>query len=153
MPFQISIGHSQKDGRRYVLEVHTDAQGEFSRLEYLAAIGTDYDAVASAREPVLIASLAEAEARETLDGGRQPSPRFQSVAEFLIKVRERYRVSVGEETCRIARWVVDRLNDGSVTVPQMRSAFGVSAAGWNSINGRMDTFAAAIDSVNAAAGE
>jgi len=153
MPFSISVGHSQKDGRRYVLEIHTDAQGEFSRLEYLAAVGTDYNAVAAAREPVLIASLAEAEARETLDGGRQPSPRFQTVSDFLLKVRARYLASKGEETCRIARWIVDRLNDGSVTVVQIRAAFGVSAAGWNAINGRMDTFAAALDSVNAAVGE
>lgn len=154
MAHSITVGHAQKDGRRYVLEVHTDGQGEFARLEYLAAPGTDYEAVATAREPVLIEGLAEQEARDTVDQGRQPNSRFEPPSELLIKVRTRYLVSVGEETCRIARWVVDRLNDGSITVVQMRAAFGgISANEWNAINGRMDTFAASITSIDSAVGE
>ena len=154
MGFSITVGHAQTDGRKFVRETHSDAQGVFADLEYLADPLLDFNAIATAREPVLIAFLAEQEARSTVDGRLQPTPRFQTIAELLSKVRERYLISVGEETCRIARWIVDRLNDGSVTVVQMRTAWGgIPANQWNSINGRMDTFANSITAVEAAVGE
>src|SRR3990167_11431930 len=147
MSFTVQIGHAQKDGRRFVIEAHSDAAGEFARIQYLAEDSADTNAIATARHTSLLASNAEQEARNTVDQGLQPNPRFQTIEELLLKVRARYLSSVGEETCRIARWVVDRLDDGSVSVVQMRAAFGVSAAQWNAINGRMDVLAAAISSV------
>ena len=153
MALLISIGHAQKDGRRFVIEAHSDAVGEFARIQYLAEDNADTNAIATARHASLLASSAEQEARNTVDQGLQPNPRFQTEDELLVKVRARYLPSKGEETCIISKWIVDRLNDGSISVPQMRTVFGVSAAGWNAINGRMDVFAAAIDSVSAAVGE
>jgi hypothetical protein len=154
MAFTVTVGHAQRDGRKFVLEVHSDGQGEYSRIEYLADPLADFNAIATAREPVLIASLAEQESRDTVDQRLQPNPRFQTEDELLLKVRQRYLASKGEETCRIARWIVDRLNDASVTVVQMRTAWGgIPTNQWNAINGRMDTFAAAISSTDAAAGE
>lgn len=154
MPYSISIGHLQKDGRRFVREVHSDVQGVYADLEYLADPLLDFDAIATAREPVLVARLAEVDARETIDLQRQPAPRFQTLPDLLLKVRQRYLTSVGEETCRIARWIVDRLNDGSVTVVQMRTAWGgIPTNEWNAINGRMDTFANSITAVESAVGE
>ena len=154
MPFTVQVGHAQRDGRKFVLEVHSDAQGEHSRIEYLADPLADFNAIAAAREPVLVASLAEQEARSTVDQNLQPNSRFQTEDELLLKVRRRYLVSKGEETCRIARWIVDRLNDASVTVVQMRTAWGgIPTNQWNAINGRMDTFVAAINSIEAAVGE
>lgn len=154
MPFTVQPGHLQVDGRRYVLEIHTDVQGEYARIDYLAEGNADFNAIATAREPVLIAGLAAQEARDTVDNRLPPTPRFQTVDAMLLKVRQRYLTSKGEETCRIARWIVDRLNDGSVTVVQMRTAFGgIPTNTWNSINGRMDTFGNAITSVDSAVGE
>jgi len=159
MPFTVSVGHAQKDGRRYVEEVHTDAVGEFARLQYLADEAADTNAIATRRHDALIISFAEQEARDVVDNREPPvppfrTPRFQTSDELLLKVRLRYLASKGEETCRISRWIVDRLNDGSVTVVQMRTAFGgIQTNVWNGINGRMDTFANAIDSVDSAVGE
>ena len=153
MPFSITVGHAQKDGRRYVVEVHTDAQGEFSRVEYLAPIGADYNAIATAREPVLITSLADQEARSAVDENRQGSTRFQTAPEMLARIRGRYLQSVGEETCQIARWFVARLSEGWITNAQCQTAFGVNPAGWSGINGRIDTFANSITSVESAVGE
>lgn len=155
MPFSITVGHAQLDQRRYVLEVHSDAQGEFSRIEYLAADGADHNAIATARNAALLISFAKQEARDTLDQNLQAnSPRFQTEDQLLLEVRARYLPSKGEETCRIAKWIVDRLNDGSVTVVQMRTAWGGIAPNvWSAINGRMDTFANAIVSVDNAVGE
>jgi hypothetical protein len=154
VPFTIQVGHAQRDGRKFVLEVHSDAQGEHSRIEYLADPLADFNAIATAREPVLISGLAEQEARATVDLNLQPNPRFQTEDGLLLKVRQRYLASKGEETCRIARWIVDRLNDASVTVVQMRTAWGgIPTNQWNAINGRMDTFANAITAADAAVGE
>jgi len=153
MSFVVQVGHAQVDGRKFVLEVHTDIQGEFARIEYLADPAADFNMIAAAREAVLRAWLADQEAQETVDNDLQPNPRFQMENELLAKVRVRYFASTGEQTCRIARWIVNRLNDGSVTVVQRRTAFNVSAGQWNAINGRMDTFAVAIGSVDTAVGE
>jgi hypothetical protein len=46
------------------------------------------------------------------------------------------------------------LNDASITVVQMRTAWGgIPTNQWNAINGRMDTFAASITAVDSAVGE
>lgn len=144
MAFTISVGHAQRDGRKFVREVHSDVLGVYADLEYLADPLLDFDAIATARGPILVASLADQEARDTVDNRLQPNPRFQAEDELLLKVRQRYLTSAGEEACKIAGWIVDRLNDGSVTVVQMRTAWGgIPTNQWNAINGRMDTFAAA----------
>ena len=151
--FKLLIGHLQRDGRRYVTETHFDVLGDYADIRYLLPVGADPDVIATQREPDLIRQFSEVEAREKIDSRAVPEPRFQTIEEFLLKVRERYGKSNGIETCRIARWIVDRLNDGSVTVVQMRTAFGVTPAQWNSINGRMDTFANSLTSVESAVGE
>jgi hypothetical protein len=156
MAFRLSIGHLQRDGRRYVTETHSDSFGDYSNITYLSPPNTDitdFNRIATSREPDLIRQNANNEARDDVDSRKRPTARFQTVAEELLQIRERYLKSKGEETCKIARWIVDRLDDGSVTVVQMRTAFNVTPAQWNSINGRMDTFSAAITSVETAVGE
>lgn len=154
MAFTITVGHLQRDGRRYITETHSDAFGVYADIRYLLSVGGDPDAIATQREPDLIRINANNEAIEDVSNNTQPTHRFQTIDEELLKVRERYLKSSGIETCKIARWIVDRLNDGSVTVVQMRTAWGgIPTNQWNSINGRMDTFSAAITSVETAVGE
>lgn len=62
-----TVGHAQADGRRYVVESHTDSQGVVYGIEYLAAVGTDYVAVRDARAVQLAVQLAEAEADALLN--------------------------------------------------------------------------------------
>lgn len=153
MPFTVTPGHLQADGRRWVEEVFFDAFGNFYENRYLGPGNADYNAIAAAKEADLIRQFSEVEARSDVDSNFLPTGRFQTVGEELLKIRERYLKSTGIETCRIARWIVDRLNDGSVTVVQMRTAFNVTPAQWNSINGRMDNFSASLTSVENAVGE
>lgn len=63
-----SSGHAQRDGRRYVTETHTDDAGGVHRVEYLAAVGTDYTAVMQARAAQIDAALLEAEIAEVIGG-------------------------------------------------------------------------------------
>lgn len=63
------LEHVQIDGRRYVQEYHTDDQGVVHKEGYyLAAVGTDYNAVMLARAPQIEWQLVEAEiAQERAD--------------------------------------------------------------------------------------
>ena len=56
-----AVGHSQADGRRYVTEAHTDSAGGVHVREYLAPVGADHAAIASAYAVDLADRLAEAE--------------------------------------------------------------------------------------------
>lgn len=64
-----TVGHEQIDGRRYVVEQHTDDLGAVLTFEYLAAPGTDYVAVRGARVAQINDALAEAEAQALIDDG------------------------------------------------------------------------------------
>lgn len=64
-----TVGHAQVDGRRYVVETHTDSEGVVHSAEYLAAVGTDYAAVRDARAVQIADQLAEAEAQALADDG------------------------------------------------------------------------------------
>lgn len=64
-----AVGHAQPDGRKYVVESHTDDVGQAYRVEYLAAVGTDYGAVMTARAAQINDQLAEAEAQALIDNG------------------------------------------------------------------------------------
>lgn len=60
--------HSQKDGRIYVRELHTDSIGNVYPIEYLAENGADINSVANARGVRLSDDLAEAEALALMNG-------------------------------------------------------------------------------------
>ena len=149
----MTVEHLQRDGRRYVQEVFSDAFGVYFENRYLARDGADFNAISAAKERDLIRQFADSEPLQDVENNSPPTARFQTVDEELLKIRERYLESTGVETCKIARWIVDRLNDASVTVVQMRTAFKATPAQWNSINGRMDTFANSLTSVENSVGE
>lgn len=57
------VGHAQANGKRYVVEFHTDSAGTVHRIEYgPMADGTDYQAIMEARAAALGVQLAEQEA-------------------------------------------------------------------------------------------
>ncbi len=60
--------HAQADGRHYVTETHTDHLGNKYVVEYLAAVGTNYATVMTARAAQIEADLAEQEAAALLAG-------------------------------------------------------------------------------------
>ena len=61
-----TVGHAQADGRRYVVEAHTDDLGAVLTVEYLAPANADYVAIRTARAAVMNEQLAEAEADEVI---------------------------------------------------------------------------------------
>ena len=59
---------AQVDGRHYVTELHTDSAGVVHRVEYLAAVGADYDAILAARADAIATQLAEEETEAVING-------------------------------------------------------------------------------------
>lgn len=59
-----SAGHAQLDGRKYVVEKHTDSVGGVHHVEYLAPAGADYQAIANARAVGIAEALAAQEFQE-----------------------------------------------------------------------------------------
>lgn len=55
--------HAQRDGRRYVTELHTDSTGEVHRVDYGPVHEVDYEAIMIERAALLSAQLADAEAQ------------------------------------------------------------------------------------------
>lgn len=64
-----TVGHEQRDGRRYVAERHTDSTGAVFVVEYGPVPVIDYVAVRDARAAAISDQLAEAEAQALADNG------------------------------------------------------------------------------------
>jgi hypothetical protein len=62
-----TVGHAQVDGRKWVIERHTDHLGAVHERRYKAAPDADYVAIRTARAAQIEAELAEREAAALLD--------------------------------------------------------------------------------------
>ena len=153
MSFTIQVGHAQKDGRKFVLEVYSDAQGEFARLEYLAEPTADFNTIAAAREPVLLESSARSELDQAIAEDVMPALRFFDLSALVARVRELFRNGEAERLCEIARWILARINAGDLTDLQVRNAFGLTAGQYNALKNRITTLATALNTVRGARGE
>lgn len=131
------VGHAQVDGRRYVVELHTDVVGVVRRAEWLSP-GNLSDAelteICTARAAALDTELADREAFEKVNGVAAVTLSYQTAAQFATRLREWYRNASREELCRLAWWLVEMLGAGLLTDAQLRSAsaFDMTANAWNS---------------------
>ena len=102
MTSSFTIGHAQIDGRRNIVETHILDSGDVKRIEYLAAVGTDYKNVMIARatsiladiaaEPARIEAAIDAEVREAVDKIAELSYKYPD------KVSEKLKGTVDKET-------------------------------------------------------
>jgi hypothetical protein len=142
------LGHAQKDGRRYVIERHTDDAGGVHQFEYLAADG-DHNAVMLSRVPQLEEQLADREFRQTINADSAFTLNHQTAAQFAARLREVYRTLEKEEVCRVAWWLIRRILAGHVTDNQVRNAFGMTVQQYNNFKTRLqaahDHWQAVID--------
>lgn len=159
MPIVSSVkfqdNHEQRDGSRYVGELHTDNTGRTFRFEYLAsqAMMANRDAVMAARATRLNSELPETETTLVLEIDQAPTLNHQTGSEFLQRLRQRYRDAEREQAARIARWIINRLDAGHVTVTQLRNAFNLTLSEWNTLEAKLRTLKASLDSVESAKGE
>ena len=79
--------------------------------------------------------------------------KHQTPSQFVGRLREAYRVSSREQTAQIARWILAKLQTGDVTDAQLRTAFGLTTAQWNTVKTKMTALRNAANALKTAAGE
>lgn len=79
--------------------------------------------------------------------------RYATSAQLAAAFRERFRAATGLEAGRLARWLLDRITDGTWTDAQVRNAFGLTVTQYNAMKTRLETKASRYDAVIADAGE
>lgn len=79
--------------------------------------------------------------------------RYQTATQFATRLRERYRNASREECARIATWILGKIEAGDVTDTQVRNAFGLTVAQYNTLKTKMTNLRANWLAVQAAAGE
>jgi hypothetical protein len=152
----VSFSVAQKDGRIWVREVHSDATGVGATDDYLGASDAQStaQATANARALVLNVTLADAEFATKRLVNASPLPlRWQTAAQLLARIRAAYKSSSTVQQARLAKWVLARIVDGTVTDLQLQNAFGLTGAQWTALKARMQTLADQQTAIDAAVGE
>lgn len=125
-------GPVQADGSRWCVETH-QTHLEPIELRYLAAEGTDCQAVMVGRVAALNTQLADAEEHANYERDGAPTLVGMTAAQFASRLRQRFRSSSREDTCRLAYWLLRRIAAGHITDTQARNAFGLSSAQWTTL--------------------
>lgn len=123
-----AVGPTQPHGYSPVTEMHTDSNGTVHTASYLAAPGTAYATVMSARAVLIAETLADEEER-AVNGGAL-SLKHQTKAQYLLKLRQSYLRSTQADTCRIAHRMLRHLANNECTVGEMRTAWGMTVSQW-----------------------
>lgn len=79
--------------------------------------------------------------------------KHQTAAQFISRVRERYRNAFWEELIIIARWVLNKLESGDITDSQCRNAWNKTILEWTALKTKMQNWVNNYDSVQSAQGE
>lgn len=74
-------------------------------------------------------------------------------AQLAAAFRERYRAATGLEAGRLARWLLNRIADGTWTDAQVRNAFNLTVQQYSAAKARMTAQADRYDAVTQDRGE
>lgn len=79
--------------------------------------------------------------------------KHQTVEQFVTRLRAAYRDASGERLIVIARFILSRMQSGDLTDAQLRAAFVVNTAQWNTLKAKMQALVTAENTVRSAIGE
>lgn len=79
--------------------------------------------------------------------------KYATLTQLGNAFRERYKDSTGWETFRLATWLVNRIDDGTFTIQQVRNFFGLSVPEANALYAKWQDWKAKFDEMNGAIGE
>lgn len=136
---EILYDRAQADGRRRVLEQHTDSLSRVYNVSYLAAPGADANAALAARVVLLEAALKEAEIEaniaRALDGETSGfSLEWSTANENYAALRQLYSTLTSWELIIIGHV----LHHQSLSDALIRNLFGVSQAQVQGIRDRLE---------------
>lgn len=148
-----TVGVAQVDGRRYVTERHTDANGTVWPVEYGPVPVIDYQATMTARATKLGVQLADNEAESLWTDGVWRTLTQQTASELATRFRTAYQAATDLKAARMAWWIIERINAGNFTDAQVRTAFGMTTTQYTAMKTRMTTLHDQYAAVVAARGE
>ena len=121
----IQSDRSQADGRRKIVEAHTDHVGGIHRRQYMAAIGDNVQAGLTAAAAVIETTLASDEVNNNVgsieEGSAVTTFVHSTVGLLRTALRERFRNARGIILANLAEFCL------TLTNAQLQSLFGVSA--------------------------
>lgn len=79
--------------------------------------------------------------------------KHQTAAQLAARFRTRFRAAQRDEACRMAAWLLDRIDAGDFTDAQVRAAFGLTTTQYNNLKTRLTSMRAAWQALQQAAGE
>lgn len=79
--------------------------------------------------------------------------KHQTPAAFISKVRQAYRDGNSDQLVIISKFLIARVQAGDVTEAQLRTAFGLNTAQWNTLKAKMQALITAHNTVKSAVGE
>ena len=79
--------------------------------------------------------------------------KHQTEAEFLERFREKFKSSEGEETFRLASFIIDKIDDGSFADLKLRNIFGLTAGQWTTLKVKLKALQNAKKAIQSAKGE
>lgn len=148
-----SVGVPQADGRRYVVEQHTDSAGVVHVREYGPIGEVNYQVILTARAEALAVQLADGEAQAAFEEDTAPVLVHQNGAQLAARFREAYRNASDIGQAKMATWLLARIAAGDFTDAQVRNAFGLTVQQYNNLKTRMTTLRDQYVAVMAARGE
>ena len=139
----------QPDGSRWCTETHVLSGGVIRACQYLSASGLDNAAIMAGRGAVIAELIRR---QEIIDAVLVDAPVAliqQTITQFLVDLRARYKASEKAEACYLAWWLLRRIADGSITDAQCAAAFGLTAPQWtnaktNTLSPRSANYAGSI---------
>lgn len=123
--------HTQIDGRRWCLELHTTDTGEEITFHYLISDGEDPTSRVSASAVELAERLLEREVDNSLSSDAAPTLHDLTPLQFMQRLRERFRKAERVEQCVLCWWLYRRITAGHITDAQCRNAFNLTTTQWN----------------------
>lgn len=144
--------HTQRDGSRYVTEKHLDSMGQEHVFVYLGRDTMDYNSIMQTRIQQINESFAEQEFADNLANDTLTTNHITK-AQFVTKFREFYRNAEKEQLVKLASWLINRVQEGSITAAQIQNAFGFTPAQYTVFRDKLLALKANWDAVQAARGE
>lgn len=148
-----TVGVAQRDGRKYVTEVHTDNVGIPHIVEYLAMANADFTAIMNARAIIIAAQLINDEIDATLAADNAPALKYATLVQLGAVFRQRYQALSGLELAKLARWIIKRVQEGTFTDAQVRNFFNLTVTQYNALKTKWQTMKSEYDDLNTAVGE
>ena len=148
---QIVEDATQVDGRRHIVERHTETDGTIHEFRWTAEVGQDATAGLAARATYIDSKLPEVESERLVnaiaDDEEIPARKYATPAAVLRALRNRLREAEPFQIARLARFLLTRSD------AELRAVFSIEQAAVAALRERLRAKKDAYDAAMAVEGE